>query len=111
MFRTSLRVNLKAFRTGICSDLSLGIDIARNGIYITRDMADKALGVGFVACINMENAFKAIDLHNQKHMQHRFDRIWSFEVETQEEIKGETRKNREDKIRGEVCSSMVLSAR
>ena len=43
-------------------------------------MTDKALGGGFVACINMENAFKAIDLYNQKHMEDRFDRIWFFEA-------------------------------
>lgn len=50
----------------------LDIDIARNGIYITRDMSDKALGGGYVAFINMENAYKAMDIFNQKKIQHRF---------------------------------------
>ncbi|CAF0759922.1 unnamed protein product [Adineta steineri] len=54
------------------------IEIARNGIYITRDMADQALGDGFVAFVNMTNAYKAIDTHDQKRIQHRFDWIWSF---------------------------------
>jgi hypothetical protein len=57
----------------------VGIEIARNGIYITRDMADKALGDGFVAFVNMDNAYKAIYMHDQKHIQHRFGRTWSLE--------------------------------
>ncbi|CAF2747899.1 unnamed protein product [Rotaria sp. Silwood2] len=48
------------------------IEIAKNGIYITRDMADKALGDGFVAFVNMDNAYKAIDMHDHKHIQHRY---------------------------------------
>lgn len=48
------------------------IIIARNGIYITRDMTDNALGGGYVAFINMEHAYKAIDIYDQKHIQHRF---------------------------------------
>jgi hypothetical protein len=51
----------------------LDVEIARNGIYITRDMADKALGDGFVAFVNMDNAYKAIDMHDQKRIHHRFD--------------------------------------
>jgi hypothetical protein len=62
----------------------LDIEIARNGIYITRDMADKALGDGFVAFVNMDNAFKAIDMHDQKHIQHRFDWTWSFDKNAKE---------------------------
>jgi hypothetical protein len=61
----------------------LDIEIARNGIYITRDMADKALGDGFVAFINMDNAYKAIDMHDQKRIQHRFGWIWCFLIKTQ----------------------------
>jgi len=46
-----------------------GIEIARNGIYITRDMADKALGDGFVAFISMDNAYKALDLYHEKYLE------------------------------------------
>lgn len=53
-------------------DILLDIEIARNGIYITRDMADKALGDGFVAFVNMDNAYKAVDVYDQKRIQHRF---------------------------------------
>ena len=106
--------------TPISSSTYAGIEIARNGIYITRDMSDKALGDGFVAFVNMENAFKAIDMHDQKHMQHRFDRTWSCEGKGTNESaatnsnkkarENETnrRENREGKIRGEVHASMVL---
>ena len=56
-----------------CNDLMyLGIEIARNGIYITRDMADKALGDGFVAFISMDNAYKALDLYHEKYLEDRF---------------------------------------
>ncbi|CAF0864583.1 unnamed protein product [Adineta ricciae] len=47
------------------------IEIARNGIYITRDMADQALGNGFVAFVNMDSAYKAIDMHDQKFIEDR----------------------------------------
>jgi hypothetical protein len=59
-------------------EMCLDIEIARNGIYITRDMADKALGDGFVAFVNMDNAYKAIDMHDQKRIQHRFGGTWCF---------------------------------
>ncbi|CAF4047739.1 unnamed protein product [Rotaria sp. Silwood2] len=48
------------------------IAIARNGIYITRDMTDNALGGGYVAFVSMDNAYKAIDIYDQKHIQHRY---------------------------------------
>ncbi|CAF0817598.1 unnamed protein product [Adineta steineri] len=48
------------------------IVIARNGIYITRDMSDNALGGGYVAFVSMDNAYKAIDMYNQKNIQHRY---------------------------------------
>ncbi|UJR23540.1 hypothetical protein I4U23_026529 [Adineta vaga] len=48
------------------------IEIARNGIYITRDMSDNALGGGYVAFVSMDNAYKAIDLYNQKRIEHRY---------------------------------------
>jgi hypothetical protein len=35
-------------------------------------MSDNALGDGYVAFINMDNAYKAIDIYNQKNIQHRF---------------------------------------
>jgi len=35
-------------------------------------MSDNALGGGYVAFINMDNAYKAIDIYNQKNIQHRF---------------------------------------
>lgn len=47
------------------------IEIARNGIYITRDMSDNPLGGGYVAFVNMDNAYKAIDLYQQKRIAHR----------------------------------------
>lgn len=50
----------------------LDIEIATNGIYITRDMTDTALGAGFVAFISMDNAYRAIDLYHQKYMGDRF---------------------------------------
>ncbi len=56
----------------------LDIEIARNGIYITRDMSDKALGGGYVAFVSMDNAYKAIDIYNQKSIQHRFGWAWIF---------------------------------
>jgi hypothetical protein len=46
-------------------------------------MADKALGDGFVAFINMDNAYKAIDMHDQKRIQHRFGWIWCFLIKMQ----------------------------
>jgi len=48
------------------------IEIARNGIYISRDMTDNALGGGYVAFVSMENAYKAIDIYDQKHIEHRY---------------------------------------
>ncbi|CAF3777142.1 unnamed protein product [Rotaria socialis] len=48
------------------------IPIARNGIYITRDMTDNALGGGYVAFISMDNAYKAMDIYDQAHIQHRY---------------------------------------
>ncbi|CAF3561619.1 unnamed protein product [Rotaria sordida] len=48
------------------------IAIARNGIYITRDMTDNALGGGYVAFVTMDSAYKAIDMYDQKHIQHRY---------------------------------------
>ena len=42
-------------------------------------MADQALGDGFVAFVDMDNAYKAIDIHDQKRLQHRFDGTWSFD--------------------------------
>ena len=57
----------------------LDIEIARNGIYITRDMADQALGNGFVAFVNMDSAYKAIDMHDQKYIEDRFGWTWSFD--------------------------------
>lgn len=62
----------------LINESNLDIEIARNGIYITRDMADKALGDGFVAFVNMDNAYKAIDMHDQKRIQHRFGWTWCF---------------------------------
>ncbi len=62
----------------------LDIEIAKNGIYITRDMADKALGDGFVAFVNMDNAYKAINTHDQKRIQHRFGWTWSFDKNAKE---------------------------
>ena len=59
--------------------INLDIEIARNGIYITRDMADKALGDGFVAFVNMDNAYKAIGIYDRQRIQHRFDWTWSFD--------------------------------
>lgn len=47
-------------------------------------MADKALGDGFVAFVNMDNAYKAIDLHDHKHIQHRFGWTWSFDKNEKE---------------------------
>jgi hypothetical protein len=35
-------------------------------------MSDKALGGGYVAFVSMDNAYKAIDIYNQKSIQHRF---------------------------------------
>jgi hypothetical protein len=46
-------------------------------------MADKALGDGFVAFINMDNAYKAIDMHDQKRIQHRFGWSWYFLIKMQ----------------------------
>ena len=57
----------------------LGIEIARNGIYIARDMTDKALGDGYVAFVNMNNANKAINNHDRKQLEDRFDRLLAFE--------------------------------
>lgn len=57
------------------------VDIARNGIYITRDMADKALGDGFVAFINMDDAYKAIDVYDQKRIQHRYIELFPSSYE------------------------------
>ena len=43
-------------------------------------MADTALGDGFVAFINMDNAYKAIDICDRKRIQHRFGWGWSFDI-------------------------------
>lgn len=50
----------------------IDIEIARNGIYITRDMSDRAVGGGYVAFISMDNAYKAIDIYDQKRIEDRF---------------------------------------
>ena len=50
----------------------LDIEIARNGIYITRDMSDNAVGNGYVAFISMDNAYKAIDIYDQQYLKRRF---------------------------------------
>lgn len=50
----------------------LDVSIARNGIYISRDMTDDACGGGYVAFVSMDNAYKAIDIYNQQNIQHRF---------------------------------------
>ena len=50
----------------------LDIEIARNGIYITRDLSDTAVGSGYVAFVSMDNAYKAIDIYDRKNIQHRF---------------------------------------
>ena len=67
-FKGILEQNSILFNQYSCIDIS----IARNGIYITRDMTDNALGGGYVAFVSMDNAYKAIDIYNQKHIQHRF---------------------------------------
>ncbi|CAF3349584.1 unnamed protein product [Rotaria sp. Silwood1] len=70
------------------------IEIAKNGIYITRDMADKALGDGFVAFVNMDNAYKAIDMHNHKHIQHRYIELFpSTYDEAKRRIMNDARSN------------------
>lgn len=45
-------------------------------------MADKALGDGFVAFVSMDNAYKAIDMHDQECIQHRFGWTWCFLIKT-----------------------------
>jgi hypothetical protein len=35
-------------------------------------MSDKALGGGYVAFVSMDNAYKAIDVYDQKHIERRF---------------------------------------
>ncbi len=76
MYKISLKVYLEkkpnnsfSFLTNI---FNLDIEIARNGIYISRDMSDKALGGGYVAFVSMDNAYKAIDIYDQKHIERRF---------------------------------------
>ncbi|CAF0784291.1 unnamed protein product [Adineta steineri] len=70
------------------------IEIARNGIYITRDMADQALGDGFVAFVNMTNAYKAIDTHDQKRIQHRYIELFpSTYEEAKKRILNDARSN------------------
>jgi len=51
------------------------IEIARNGIYISRDMTDNAVGGGYVAFVSMENAYRAIDTYDQKNIQHRYIKL------------------------------------
>ena len=56
----------------IVSIVILDIEIARNGIYITRDMSDRAVDGGYVAFVSMDNAYKAIDIYDQKRIEDRF---------------------------------------
>jgi hypothetical protein len=35
-------------------------------------MSDTASGGGYVACVSMDNAYKAIDIYNRKRIHHRF---------------------------------------
>jgi RNA recognition motif-containing protein len=78
MYKIFLKVSISKlnslFFLNTC--IYLDIDIARNGIYISRDMSDNALGGGYVAFVNMDHAYKAIDIYNQKHIQHRFGWAW-----------------------------------
>ncbi len=61
-----IQLGLDFFLFSIVKNLYLDIEIARNGIYISRDMSDNAVGVGFVAFVSMDNAYKAIDIYDQK---------------------------------------------
>lgn len=42
-------------------------------------MEDKALGDGFVAFVNMDNAYKAFEIHNHKQLQDRSGWTWTFD--------------------------------
>ena len=87
-FRIFLKVFFLVFRRSIIgkrtqrnreNDLSpLGIEIATNGIYISRDMSDNASGGGYVAFVDMDTAYKAADLFDREHLQDRFGRTWIF---------------------------------
>ena len=84
----------------------LDIEIATNGIYISRDMSDNASGDGFVAFVNMDHAYKAIDLYDRSHMQHRFGRRWVFRGKRIADLSSRhlmTRKRKqEEQVRREV---------
>ncbi|CAF0891088.1 unnamed protein product [Adineta ricciae] len=63
------------------------IEIARNGIYITRDMSDNAVGNGYVAFVSMDNAYKAIDIYDQQYLKRsRIDLIPSTYDEAKKSI-------------------------
>ncbi|CAF1197168.1 unnamed protein product, partial [Didymodactylos carnosus] len=52
-----------------------GLEISKNGVYIVRDFDERAIGDGYVAFANMDNAYEAMEL-NQKQIGHRYIELY-----------------------------------
>ncbi|CAF1219717.1 unnamed protein product [Didymodactylos carnosus] len=61
--------------TSDIQELFSGIEISKNGVYIARDVEDRATGDGFVAFINMDNAYEAMEI-KRKQIGHRYIEIY-----------------------------------